>query len=136
MYRHDDGNVVAQGHIVRLVIQLDRAAMETTLECDLQLQVAKLPLQWNPGLDQIPCTGGGDTTPARHRRARWLVPPATTVERMNVDVTPGMQGRPQLDDVIADAGQRRKQWSCIDSYSEFNGFKLSLIHISEPTRLG
>src|ERR1700694_2146325 len=104
MYCHDDGNVVAQGHIVRLVIQLDRAAMETTLECDLLYQAAKLSLQWNPGLDQIPCTGGGDTAPPNYGRARWLVSPAITVERMDVDVTPGVQGGPQLDDVIADAG--------------------------------
>src|ERR1700693_3306364 len=71
----------------------------------------------------MPCTGGGDTTPARYRRGWWLVPPARTVEGMDIDVTPGVQGRPQLDDVIADAGQRRKQWSRIDSYSECNGFK-------------
>src|SRR3954470_4307587 len=110
----DDRNVIADGDVIRLVINVDRVAAQPARKHELLLHCAQVSL---PGYERLDAIAQAKTNRLPRNNGTtcggWLVPPAKTVKRPQINVTGVRQRVAEMKDVVADARERREQRRCV-----------------------
>src|SRR5688572_652509 len=105
--RDDDGHLVREGDVVRLVVQLDTMSPQAAGKPEIMRGAPDRAADRDERLDAIEELEAAGRR--LHRGRRGFVTPAVAIERVGVDCAARLQRGTELDDVVADSGDGREQ---------------------------